>query len=477
MEVLVHLLRVTLSDRDRRMPLPTGFIDDASRLNQTHIAEIYSVSNARGSAEDQLRHYVQHACNRKLSLSIAGTRHTMGGQTFTPGGAVLNMLGLRQMHLDEQRNILHVQAGACWSDILPYLDERHRSVQSMQSNNSFSVGGSLGANCHGWQPVSSPIASTVVAFRLLLADGTILRCSREEYAELFSLVLGGYGLFGIVIDAELAICANVRYRTTSRALPSAEYSTFYQEHIKGDSQVGLAYGRFNVEPGHFLRDILLTTYHAVLDRSLPSIGKPGLAKIRRLVFRGSVGSASGKALRWNLEKQFSTIVLGQTITRNTLLNEGVEVFENRHRAHTDILHEYFIPIKQLEAFLERLRLIIPAYRADLLNVTIRFVGTDRESFLRYADQDMFALVMLFHQPRTQQADQNMAAMTHEMVEAALKLEGRYYLPYRLHATVEQFYRSYPQAQQFFDLKRTYDPEEVFQNALYQKYGAVASRHE
>jgi len=44
------------------------------------------------------------------------------------------------------------------------------------------------------------------------------------------------------------------------------------------------------------------------------------------------------------------------------------------------------------------------------------------------------------------------------------------LPYRLHATPEQFARAYPQSKQFFELKRKYDPEELFQNQFYVKYG-------
>jgi hypothetical protein len=43
------------------------------------------------------------------------------------------------------------------------------------------------------------------------------------------------------------------------------------------------------------------------------------------------------------------------------------------------------------------------------------------------------------------------------------------LPYRLHATPEQFYRCYPQAPEFFQLKRKYDPDELFQNEFYIKY--------
>lgn len=49
----------------------------------------------------------------------------------------------------------------------------------------------------------------------------------------------------------------------------------------------------------------------------------------------------------------------------------------------------------------------------------------------------------------------MEALTRELIDAALEHEGRYYLPYRLHATPEQFHRAYPQAREFFDLKRKY----------------------
>src|SRR5437660_314829 len=83
--------------------------------------------------------------------------------------------------------------------IIPYLDRRRHSVAVMQSDNTFSVGGSLSVNCHGWQFGRPPIASTVESLRLMQADGSIVRCSRTENPELFSLVLGGYGLFGIIL--------------------------------------------------------------------------------------------------------------------------------------------------------------------------------------------------------------------------------------------------------------------------------------
>ena len=63
----------------------------------------------------------------------------------------------------------------------------------------------------------------------------------------------------------------------------------------------------------------------------------------------------------------------------------------------------------------------------------------------------------------------MKAAAQRMIDAATSLKGTYYLPYRLHATKEQMNMAYPQAKDFFLLKKKYDPAEVFQNKFYQTY--------
>ena len=83
---------------------------------------------------------------------------------------------------------------------------------------------------------------------------------------------------------------------------------------------------------------------------------------------------------------------------------------------------------------------------------------------------MIAFVMFFSQPRTVAGDEQMQVMTRELVDAALDAGGRYYLPYRLHASAAQFRRAYPRADEFFGLKRRYDPQELFQSQFYLKYG-------
>ena len=83
---------------------------------------------------------------------------------------------------------------------------------------------------------------------------------------------------------------------------------------------------------------------------------------------------------------------------------------------------------------------------------------------------MFAFVMLLTQSRDEAGEEAMEAMTRELIDAAAKSGGRYYLPYRLHATQEQFHQCYPNADEFFAKKRDFDPDELFQNEFHRRYG-------
>ena len=382
------------------------------------------------------------------------------------------MLPFRQLELSPELNILRAGAGARWSEIVPYLDARGYSVTVMQSNQDFSVGGSLSVNCHGWPCRRPPIASTVASLRLMKADGSVVRCSRDENAELFRLVLGGYGLFGIILDAELHVVPNERLRAEAEVIATQDYAAQYGKRVTEDA--AMAYGRLRVAPGDgFMREAILTVFRKAPcgPKEIPALEAPGYATLQARGVRSQIGSDAGKELRWRAERRFGEFSRAKLFSRNQLLNEPSEVFREQNADRTDILHEYFVPAPRLEEFLVHCRRIVPEHRTlDLLNVTIREVRTDHDAFLRYADGDMLALVMLFNQPRLAIAEPEMQAMTRELIEAALTCGGRYYLPYRLHATVDQFHRAYPQAKEFFERKPLYDPVGLFDNQFYRTYG-------
>lgn len=466
-----HVIATATNDKDELEPLPAGYVDDASRMNETLVAEIFEIPTDPAAAEAQLAALLKRANAEGLKVSIAGARHSMGGHTIYPGGIAVNMLPFNRIEVDKKNRLVRVGAGAVWAEIIRKLDAEGLSVSVMQSNNSFSVGGSLSVNCHGWQFGKPPIASTVESFRLMKANGEIVQCSRSENQELFSLALGGYGLFGVILDAWLHIVPNERYRIEQYLVPTEEALVTFDEKALYRPDVAMVYARMGIVPDDFLNEVIVNVLYRdpPADGKLPELTEKGMAKLRRSLFRGSVGSDYGKKIRWEAETRLQPHLRSEYFSRNQLLNEGVETFQNRTKANTDILHEYFVPREGLVRFVEELRQIVPAHRGDLLNVTVRSVDIDNDTFLRYAEEPMFAFVMLFNQARNESGERAMEAMTRELIDAALKSGGRFYLPYRLHATVEQFERAYPHAKAFHRLKQKYDPNGVFQNQFYVKY--------
>jgi FAD/FMN-containing dehydrogenase len=467
-----YLVKTAWNDRNEIIPTAPGKINDASRLDETRVAKIWKIPADEKAAVEQLAGLLQFARTNHLKVSIAGARHSMGGHVIYPDGIVIDMLPFNRMELDGTNLVLHVQAGARWSEVIPFLNKHGLSVEVMQSNDDFSIGGSLSVNCHGWQFNRPPIDCTVQSFRLMLADGTIVKCSRTENPELFSLVLGGYGLFGIILDADLRVVPNEKYKIERIPVSSADYVKVLAEKTSRANDVAMVYGRLRVTQENFLQDGIINIFHRLpsTNRLISELGPLKNAVLERTVFRGGVQDEYGKELRWNAEKLFSSYLSGDVFERNAILYEPSDWFSDHSTNTTDILVECFVPPKQFEPFLAELRKTIPKNQPDLLNVTVRDINRDDDSLLRYADKDMISLVMLFSQARDMTGEEKMSKLTQEIVEVALRHGGRYYLPYRLHATLEQFTQAYPQAKAFFEFKRKYDPDELFQNEFYLKYG-------
>ena len=458
-----------MTDSDNRHELDEGLVDDASRLNESAIA-LEFMATTSDEIEAALRTLLHRARRDQLRVSIAGARHSMGGHTLYPGGILVNMSGYNHMTMLDEYT-LRVGSGTRWDEVIPYLHAHNKSVGIMQSNNSFSVGGSISVNCHGWQFGRPPICDTVKGFRLMKADGSIVYCSREEQTDVFSLVLGGYGLFGIILDVDLTVVDHAIYHMEKYIVPASEAIQLFDQKISGQDDVAMAYGRMRVDASDFLNEVTVAIFRP--ERYSPDppaeINPAGLRALRRSLFRGSVSGNHGKRLRWWAETKIQPLIQQDQVWRNDLCSEPATVFENRKNQSTDILHEYFIPRNGIEVFTAALRKLIPASDLNLLNVTIRHVDTDHDTFLRYADEPMFSFVLLFHQNRDKVSEQKMESATQQLIESALDAGGCYYLPYRLHATMEQFHRAYPQAKEFFARKRDLDPDEIFQNKFYLKY--------
>lgn len=463
---IFHILKTKWNEKDVSVEIPKGFTNDASQLNLTKIDTIIKVPTTKNEIEIQLKNVLKYAKENNLKISIAGAKHSMGGHTIYPNGIVLNMLPYKQMEFDSANNILTIGSGALWEDALKYLDKYGKSIAIMQAFSSFSIGGSISVNGHGWQKDVPPIAASVVSFTLMKENGEIINCSRQENQELFKLVIGGYGLFGIILDVKLKVVENEALQYKYIRLSPDNYLKYYKKYISENPNVNLVFGRLRISDKHFLEETTLNFFEKV-EVSIPVLQNEKSTEAQRLVFRGSVNSEYGKRLRWDLETGMNKVSRNEIYSRNELLNDHVSLIENKDTSSTDLLQEYFIPERNFNQFITDIKPILKNSKVDLLNITIRGVHQDNDSYLSYARENIFGFVFLFNQKKTDKQEAAMKKLTNQLLDVALKNEGTFYLPYRLHIDKDKMRKSYPNADKFFQLKLKYDPTELFNNKFYE----------
>ena len=452
-------------------------LDDASRLNATPVARHWRPSPVSGEAWlGALRAELKNAAAEGRPVSVGAARHSMGGQALIRDGVAMTFEvkpGAESwIQIDRHAGVYHVAAGARWRQVIAALDPAGFSPAVMQSNHDFGVAATLSVNAHGWPVPYGPFGSTVRAFRLMLASGELVTCSPAENAELFGLVMGGYGLLGVVTDLEVAMADNGLLRPTNELMAAAQIGPRLAGSVTHDATIRMAYGRLAVDRQRFLREGLLVTYRPTPGTPAPVKSGGMMTSLSREVFRAQIGSDAAKRRRWYAETVAGPKVSSGVASRNRLLNEPVANLAGYDRARTDILHEYFLPPEGLETFLAACRRVIPASRQDLLNVTLRYVQADPVSVLAYAHETRVAAVMLFSQRMSRADDADMAEMTRQLIDAALEARGCFYLPYRLHAERAQVARAYPRLEEFVTRKRHYDPAALFRNMMWDRYFAT-----
>jgi FAD/FMN-containing dehydrogenase len=293
-------------------------INDASCLNQTAIYGVVEVKN-----EADVQNALAFARENGLKVSLAGQQHSMGGQTFTRGGLVLNMKGLSAMEMTES-GTLKVQTGATWADVQEFLDPQGLSVKAMQSINIFTVGGTLSVNAHGTAHNPGQVGATVRALQVMLPSGEVLTASPTENEDLFRHVLGGYGLFGIILSAELEVVPNVMLDHEIQFIDYKDFPSYYEENIEGNEENELFFARLSVSPFSYLTETIVHNLkHTDYDGILPALQSEEHTSVKRFVLNLSKTGDFGRWIRWVLEKYLDPYQL--PCTRNNAMSQPEEI--------------------------------------------------------------------------------------------------------------------------------------------------------
>ncbi|MEZ4862279.1 MAG: FAD-binding oxidoreductase [Caldilineaceae bacterium] len=455
-----------------------GYINDASCLNRT---QIYGIVQVRTEAD--IRNALQFARDNGRKVALAGVRHSMGGQAFSNDAVVLDIRAFNAITLNEAEATITVQSGATWHDIQDYLHPKY-AVKAMQSTDIFTVGGSISVNAHGMDHQVGAIGRTIRSMRLMLADGSVRTLSPVENPDLFRLVIGGYGLFGVILEATLEITPNVIYAPGRRVLYYESFPMVFATELAPDPNLGLMYAHLSTAPQSLLREMLIYTYERqdAPDAVIAPLGEVSATKLRRFVLNFSKLGNIPMRMKWFAEKRIEPLMESCSVTRSQAMQDGeaclvsrnqpmhdsVKYLQNNLKDETDILHEYFIPRAQFVPFVDGLREVVMTYGVNLLNASVRVVHRE-ENFLTYAPDDAFSVVLYINQRMDEAGNEKMRAVTQSLIDLCTSLGGRFFLPYQLHYATEQLEQAYPEIRDFFAAKQQFDPELLLTNTWFEKY--------
>jgi FAD/FMN-containing dehydrogenase len=404
------------------------------------------------------------------AVSIGGGRYSMGGQTATENSVQIDMRTFNKViNMDVKKKQITVQAGIRWRDIQDELDKHNLSVKIMQTYSNFTVGGSLSVNCHGRYIGEGPLIRSVESIKVVLADGKEVLASRTENSDIFFSAIGGYGGIGVITEATLNLADNEKIERVVKVLPASQYKKYFFENIRDNKDIILHNG-----------DLYPPDYKTVSSVSWHKSAKP-LTVEERLISRNQKYSLLPNAL-----SIMSTIPFGSEIRPNidSMLHKNSAVVWRNYEASYDVaqlepstprllftyvLQEYFVPVDKFDEFIPKMRKVFQKNKVNVLNVSIRHALPDSGSYLAWAPEEVFAFVIYYKQRTNESSKKNVKKWTKELIDEVISVNGRYYLPYQIHASDEQFKKAYPNFQKFFDVKKKVDPTNKFRNKLWDAY--------
>ncbi|MGH9381094.1 MAG: FAD-binding oxidoreductase [Thermoanaerobaculia bacterium] len=120
--------------------------------------------------------------------------------------AAASRLADRILELDPDRGRLRAEAGCSLFDLNRLLWPRGWAMPVSPGTQQVTVGGMVAADIHGKNHhVAGSFGRYVRSLGMRLADGTRVECSRQYDSALFRATLGGMGLTGHILEAELEL--------------------------------------------------------------------------------------------------------------------------------------------------------------------------------------------------------------------------------------------------------------------------------
>ncbi len=366
---------------------------------------------------------------------------------------------------DEKSGLLHVQAGVLLSEILESFVPRGWFLKITPGTKLITVGGAIASDVHGKNHhIEGCFSECIKDFKMMLAEGEVVTCSKLDTPELFKATCGGQGLTGVILTARIYLKKiNSKYldQTTIKTRNLKETFEAFEEYKASSYSVawidclakGNEIGRCLLMVGDFRNDGKLD-YHDKQKHNIPF-------SFPRFV----LNNWSVRAFNWLYYSKVKNRKSKQRVDIDTFFYplDAIGHWNRIYGKQGFTQYQFILPIEcSYEALQEVLKAIGNSGKGSFLAV-LKLYGKANENYLSFP-MEGYSLALDF------KIEEGIFVLLDQLDEIVLKYNGRIYLAKDARVSKEVFEKGYQQIETFRKFRRDNHMDTTFQSLQSKRVG-------
>ena len=366
---------------------------------------------------------------------------------------------------DETKGVLHVQAGVLLAEILEYFVPRGWFLKVTPGTKLITVGGAIASDVHGKNHhIEGCFSECVKEFKIMLADGQVVTCTKEKTPDLWKATCGGMGLTGVILDAKIylkKINSQFIDQTTIKTKNLKE--TFEAFETYGDRSYSVAWidclakgdkrGKCLLMVGDF-RDDGNLKYKKKSQLSIP-FNLPTFA----------LNNWSVRAFNWFYYGKVKERVSKQKVDIDTFFYplDAIGHWNRIYGKNGFTQYQFILPKETSYEGLEEILTAISKSGKGSFLAVLKLYGKANDNWLSFPI-DGYSLALDF------KIEKGLFELLEQLDEIVIKYKGRIYLTKDVRVSKETFEQGYPNIAKFRQYRKANKMDSKFQSHQSKRVG-------
>ena len=388
--------------------------------------------------------------NNKFPLIPYGNGRSYGDSALAKYHLPMRNLD-RYLNFEPQNGILTCETGVLLSDIIETFLPRGWFPKITPGTKLITVGGAIASDIHGKNHhIEGCFSECVREFKLLLPDGNVYKCSREENSDLFHATCGGMGLTGVITQATIELKpVNSQWinQTTIKTSNLEETFEVFEQYDEAPYSVawidtlvkGHNLGRSVLMTGRFAEDGDLS-YKPQSKLTVPFdfptfiLNKTTVQIFNKLYYAKAKSGISNQKV--DLDSFFYPL-------------DGINNWNRIYGKNGFVQYQFILPkSNSFEGLKQIINSIAESEFGSFLAV-LKLYRHENKNYLSFP-MEGYSLALDF------KMQQGLSDFLHELNEIVVRYNGRIYLAKDAVMDKSTFEEGYPQADKFRELRNDYN---------------------